>query len=1012
MPTALQLTQFIRFAMASLTERNSHHEFEALCLAVARRRIASNLLPATGPVSSGGDQGRDAESFRTYLPQEIGPASAFTRLATDETIVLACTIQRTDVPAKIRADVSSICSQGTLVDRIAYFTVQPVPVAKRHALQGKALTNHKVSLDIFDSEWLAQELAEPDLFYLAEAYLQVPAELAPAVAANEASLPDWYVQTRARWHGRVEYTGSLAEFGDLRSALRHATFDGEAIADLPDWLDYATKMLNTADPILVKPRLRYEIGVATLRGTGDMRTADRHVRDFFSSILPTSEDLGLLHDASVLLMYSKGAWSGHHTDIEFEELRSWNQLIKERVGEMLAANPLPNRRAHLHDLAASLSMQIKAADQPDNFRQELDSTGTTSPPRFTPDTNTVAINPNHVQVIDLDDAMAHLQSLCDLLPDAPLFPIERVADIFALLSPLLTDHPAYNQVREALDEATERVEGGAARAKKCQARAIQFLRVDRPLEALAEIHVMKVSTWNGDTLSGALHAMLLASKIYSELNLHLAAKQHCLAASAAASASRKPELMHFIPAGLLRAADCDFLSGSWLSAAALAEHAFEVQALFVDDPWDTDLHRDFAAVVSNHCMMLSASRQTHPQYVEFLQDIHTRTGLNTLVDPIINSTQVPENGKQDWISIAAANGCGRPFNDSGPIRSYQWSALGTTWSVSCANEKSTVMACERFVAAAQALMAELAPMDPLLLPTDIDVYITVSTQPDEPRQIPDNEASRWEIQLSASPSEFDSDPQGHLSELTIPLASILMTESVLPHERFAALLQACFQQGLGHKLVAGRPYDELAGILDDALYEQLAEFDGTSLLEVSEFHAQPHPQLAFPSHPGPGYSQEGAANDVRHRYEKLIPSARYTLSRLASSDAFRATVSTLRTEGWLDWHILLAVNNIIGNRRLTWEGIISPPTSRNESTRITEIMLRPEMKEDPQLPETSFGVNDLKDWLAFSAVATLRTLGLEYHRDTPNTTAIFAFLGARYAYWVTDVPHDERVLPR
>ncbi|MEU9272687.1 hypothetical protein AB0E04_45970 [Streptomyces sp. NPDC048251] len=51
---AVQLEKRIRFALSILGESNSHHEFEALCLGMARRRITSNLLPATGPVKAAG----------------------------------------------------------------------------------------------------------------------------------------------------------------------------------------------------------------------------------------------------------------------------------------------------------------------------------------------------------------------------------------------------------------------------------------------------------------------------------------------------------------------------------------------------------------------------------------------------------------------------------------------------------------------------------------------------------------------------------------------------------------------------------------------------------------------------------------------------------------------------------------------------------------------------------------------------------------------------------------------
>ena len=54
----------IRFGLNQLSPKNAHHTFERLCFELTKRRICSNVLPATGPVSAGGDQGRDFERGR------------------------------------------------------------------------------------------------------------------------------------------------------------------------------------------------------------------------------------------------------------------------------------------------------------------------------------------------------------------------------------------------------------------------------------------------------------------------------------------------------------------------------------------------------------------------------------------------------------------------------------------------------------------------------------------------------------------------------------------------------------------------------------------------------------------------------------------------------------------------------------------------------------------------------------------------------------------------------------
>jgi hypothetical protein len=110
--TPLQTAQMIRLAMGSLAADNEHHSFEHLCRRLAKPHRQQNVVPATGPVSAGGDQGRDFETFRTYLADELPFAIGFLALASSEVVVFACTIQRHGLQAKFEGDIKSICAQG------------------------------------------------------------------------------------------------------------------------------------------------------------------------------------------------------------------------------------------------------------------------------------------------------------------------------------------------------------------------------------------------------------------------------------------------------------------------------------------------------------------------------------------------------------------------------------------------------------------------------------------------------------------------------------------------------------------------------------------------------------------------------------------------------------------------------------------------------------------------------------------------------------------------------------
>lgn len=137
--------RYIRFQLENLTARNEHRTFEQISFRIAERRLSSNILPATGPVSAGGDQGRDAESYYTCLPRELPGAGGFVGRATTEPLVVACSVQRSGLDSKIRADLESICGQGAPVARVAFFAVQEIPVAARHRLQEYARNTHSVS---------------------------------------------------------------------------------------------------------------------------------------------------------------------------------------------------------------------------------------------------------------------------------------------------------------------------------------------------------------------------------------------------------------------------------------------------------------------------------------------------------------------------------------------------------------------------------------------------------------------------------------------------------------------------------------------------------------------------------------------------------------------------------------------------------------------------------------------------------------------------------------------------
>lgn len=199
MPTEAE--RFIRFQLEQLTTRNEHHMFEEISFRIAERRLSSNILLATGPVSAGGDQGRDAETYYTSLPEELPGAGGFVGRATTEPLVLAASVQKGGLEAKIRADLESICGKGERVARVAFFAVQDIEVAVRHRLQAHARSLHAVSLEIFDGQAVMRMLAQGDLVWVAQRYLELPSHLVPETPDEQQ--PDWYLHTLTAVRGAM-----------------------------------------------------------------------------------------------------------------------------------------------------------------------------------------------------------------------------------------------------------------------------------------------------------------------------------------------------------------------------------------------------------------------------------------------------------------------------------------------------------------------------------------------------------------------------------------------------------------------------------------------------------------------------------------------------------------------------------------------------------------------------------------------------------------------------------------
>src|SRR5260370_10383692 len=136
------IAKLILFALSELSSDNAHHEFEHLCRHIVRRRICSNIVPATGPVSGGGDRGADFETIR--VQPGVG-RSSYWRLVSFEKVIFACSLER-NLKRKVKADVKAAAEFGEPVERMYFFYNRPINIGNRNKLKQDALNQYHITL--------------------------------------------------------------------------------------------------------------------------------------------------------------------------------------------------------------------------------------------------------------------------------------------------------------------------------------------------------------------------------------------------------------------------------------------------------------------------------------------------------------------------------------------------------------------------------------------------------------------------------------------------------------------------------------------------------------------------------------------------------------------------------------------------------------------------------------------------------------------------------------------------
>jgi hypothetical protein len=957
--------KLIRYALSGLSKDNAHHEFEHLCRHIARRRICSNIIPATGPVSGGGDKGADFES----LPVQSGfGTSRYWRLVAQGKVLFACSIEK-NLKKKIKADVKAAAEFGEPLERMYFFYNDAISVGSRNKFKEAALKEHGVNLEIVDGEAIAEFLADPELLWVAEKYLSLPSAIS---LPSHGTAPPWYSSLLTT--PEADLTTNSDTFYQLKSAVRYASGQSDRHSDVPKLIRRLLLFRSHSNRTVARKAF-YEEFVAMLRGLDAAEGYEPQVIKYLSEVGET-DDPAELEDAAIILSYANGACNRGILKIEASVRRKFRDELLARLDSLIGADAsfvtcsLLFTKGHLLLISAALD------GDPDG----------SAPFPWTK---------------AADDAVEVWNVLLRHSRDIPLFPVERLRSQANFLFPYVTSD-RFTAFLRKLDGITAERAGMQSLAEEYVTRASALLAAGDHIRSLQTFHEALRLSQSLESQSEAIAVCLQLSALYEHLGLYHAAKYYGLAASYAALRLPEDALRKMAAVGLAAAAKADYATGASLLffltfkmfVVVAQEFAIAGRKSFRDDQW---------ATVDFYAMLLTrASKIISGGCHSLCQDMLRRLDAQDIYAAGEEELEKTFAGL-DRAALAARyaeEGIATPFSDFARSRMTCWRQFGIKWLFEWPSTYEAERHGQALCTVVQIVLAALAGTEFSIIATEVTVVLETS-QCGEPKvkQIADNDVLRFAVVVDPSRAvSLDS----HLAIVY----DILAICSAIPTGEFQARFEEEFRRGLPHRIgVYVSPAEVFRQFYTQSEYEELHEPDAISdtAERVDIQPTRTRKEVSDTSELHPQYNESEALRLIENRYRRSAEMFPHTLRALSSDAAFQRVVSKLNESGWKDWHILLAVGNIRINSLID-------VNDANYKEAVRMLMWKGERPEDPLPSVASFDEERLRDSLRMSQPTTIANMGFRVDQMTPNFPGIDAFL-TRFKYWDLDVPHPNPFRP-
>ncbi|WP_452232304.1 hypothetical protein [Lacinutrix sp. MEBiC02595] len=965
----VELIRQIRFGFEQLKSDNGTSDFEHICRFFARSRIVQNVIPATGPVQSGGDQGRDFETFHSYL-SEKNINSSYSLAYSKSPIVFACSLEKNPLKknGKVDKDVQTIMTPSINIERIYFFSGIDIPVGQRHKKEKEIKDNHNVDLEIIDAQALSEHLSDADLFWVANQYLKISNDFFPRITEK-----NWYENIYEEYTERnVNIT--FEEFSDIKSAIRHIYKDDVLKVDLNFWLNKLDLFITESCPRTLKRKAIYEKFVTKLMGQNDINNLEDIVRDYFSDINDYN-DPASLEDAQVLLSFIKSSKLIIGNEFSNDEIVKYSNVLNNLLESGFINTTSKNKKCSIIEIQANIILH--------DFLNDFD--------------------------VAIQKYIKKLEDIFLFLEEAPFYPLERLSDrilnSIKLSLELDKETSQLEKFSEKIDVLLANRYGAYKAGENIRDRVQEYLNANKTIISITLLHKLKIKWFSNETLRGSILTSLLLSDCYSKLDMEYASKYYSMiAANMCIVYKESADVFDLLPNALKRTANSCYHTGSWVNYLDLIDITINSYHLIEKD-FDIYKDEETSTLIYYPSLIKLFSNEFNLSIENYLDFKLKKLGY--IYNEIIElSEKIKIEGKDNFkksniTAMLSEQIIGLPFNDLGESRKIIFEAFGIKWNIEFQNDYITNSMAEQFVAMLQIFLVELIEEELFIIKSDVTVRFRKSKN-SQPlfTEKPSNEQIIWEAEIpfyEGTDLKIIDEFQYFYSAL---IGAILRQVSLLPNKGFKKIIEDKFGDGLYNKVTFGNTYNYLyREFINEKDFNESKRSNFSNDNIAIEYSLPENLKVPWRTSLSKTYSEKENLTYIRKRLAFTAP-LEITLKKLKNNNDFMILINEFR-ENWSDWHIYLAIVNLVINYKLQKIGL-TPDNLDNAQEfqkKYFEYSKKKESEWMIELPMNIFSKDNIENYmLRTGIISVLPSYGLQNFSSTPNLKAIKDLLIKRFKF--------------